>query len=105
MNCPSNLKYTKSDEWIRVEGEFAFVGITTLAEGETFGSIEAVKTVAPLEMPVSGEIVEVNAELEDAPELVNNDPYGKGWMIKIAIKDASELDKLMDAAGYEAYRG
>ena len=77
----------------------------TLAEGETFGSIEAVKTVAPLEMPVSGEIVEVNAELEDAPELVNNDPYGKGWMIKIAIKDASELDKLMDAAGYEAYRG
>ena len=125
MNCPSNLKYTKSDEWIRVEGEFAFVGITdfaqnelgevvfvenekegeTLAEGETFGSIEAVKTVAPLEMPVSGEIVEVNAELEDAPELVNNDPYGKGWMIKIAIKDASELDKLMDAVGYEAYRG
>ena len=125
MNCPSNLKYTKSDEWIRVEGEFAFVGITdfaqnelgevvfvenekegeTLAEGEAFGSIEAVKTVAPLEMPVSGEIVEVNAELEDAPELVNNDPYGKGWMIKIAIKDASELDKLMDAAGYEAYRG
>lgn len=123
MNLPANLKYTKDHEWIRVEGNEAFVGITDFAqselgeivfvenekEGETieqndvFGSIEAVKTVSDLCMPVTGEILEVNAELEDAPELVNNDPYGKGWMIKISVADAAQLDGLMDAAAYEAF--
>ena len=123
MNLPTNLKYTKDHEWIRVEGEVAFAGITDFAqselgeivfvenekEGETieqnevFGSIEAVKTVSDLCMPVTGEIVEINGELEDAPELVNNDPYGKGWMIKIAMADASQVDGLMDAAAYEAF--
>ena len=123
MNLPSNLKYTKDHEWIRVEGEVAYVGITDFAqselgeivfvenekEGETiganevFGSIEAVKTVSDLCMPVTGEILEVNAALEDAPELVNNDPYGEGWMIKIAVKDAAELDGLMDAEAYAAF--
>ena len=123
MNLPYNLKYTKDHEWIRVEGEVAYVGITDFAqselgeivfvenekEGETiganevFGSIEAVKTVSDLCMPVTGEILEVNAALEDAPELVNNDPYGEGWMIKIAVKDAAELDGLMDAEAYAAF--
>ena len=125
MNLPNNLKYTKDHEWIRVEGEVAFVGITDFAqselgeivfvenekEGETieanevFGSIEAVKTVSDLCMPVTGEILEVNAALEDAPELVNNDPYGEGWMIKIAVKDAAEIDGLMDADAYAAFIG
>lgn len=125
MNLPNNLKYTKDHEWIRVEGEVAFVGITDFAqselgeivfvenekEGETieanevFGSIEAVKTVSDLCMPVTGEILEVNAALEDAPELVNNDPYGEGWMIKIAVKDATELNDLMDAEAYAAFIG
>ena len=125
MNLPNNLKYTKDHEWIRVEGEVAYVGITDFAqselgeivfvenekEGETiganevFGSIEAVKTVSDLCMPVTGEILEVNAALEDAPELVNNDPYGEGWMIKIAIKDAAELNDLMDAEAYAAFIG
>ena len=125
MNLPNNLKYTKDHEWIRVEGEVAFVGITDFAqselgeivfvenekEGETieanevFGSIEAVKTVSDLCMPVTGEILEINAALEDAPELVNNDPYGEGWMIKIAVKDAAELDGLMDAEAYAAFIG
>ena len=123
MNLPNNLKYTKDHEWIRVEGDVAYVGITDFAqselgeivfvenekEGETiganevFGSIEAVKTVSDLCMPVTGEILEVNAALEDAPELVNNDPYGEGWMIKIAVKDAAELDGLMDAEAYAAF--
>ena len=125
MNLPNNLKYTKDHEWIRVEGEVAYVGITDFAqselgeivfvenekEGETiganevFGSIEAVKTVSDLCMPVTGEILEVNAALEDAPELVNNDPYGEGWMIKIAVKDATELNDLMDAEAYAAFIG
>ena len=125
MNLPNNLKYTKDHEWIRVEGEVAYVGITDFAqselgeivfvenekEGETidanevFGSIEAVKTVSDLCMPVTGEILEVNAALEDAPELVNNDPYGEGWMIKIAVKDAAEIDGLMDADAYAAFIG
>ena len=123
MNLPNNLKYTKDHEWIRVEGEVAYVGITDFAqselgeivfvenekEGETiganevFGSIEAVKTVSDLCMPVTGEILEVNTALEDAPELVNNDPYGEGWMIKIAVKDAAELDGLRDAEAYAAF--
>ena len=125
MNLPNNLKYTKDHEWIRVEGEVAFVGITDFAqselgeivfvenekEGETieanevFGSIEAVKTVSDLCMPVTCEILEINAALEDAPELVNNDPYGEGWMIKIAVKDAAELNDLMDAEAYAAFIG
>ncbi len=125
MNIPSNLKYTKEHEWIRVEGEVAYVGITdyaqgelgeivfveietvgeTLAENATFGSVEAVKTVSDLFMPMSGEILEMNPALEDHPELVNNDPYGDGWMIKVAINDLAELDTLLDATAYEALIG
>jgi len=122
MNFPSNLKYSKDDEWIRVEGEEAFIGITdyaqselgeiifldvqtegeTLAKDEEFGSVEAVKTVAPLHMPVAGEVLEVNAKLEDDPALVNNDPYGEGWLIRIKMTNAAELNDLMDAAAYQA---
>ena len=125
MNTPNNLKYTKDHEWIRVEGEVAYVGITDFAqselgeivfvenekEGETiganevFGSIEAVKTVSDLCMPVTGEILEVNAALEDAPELVNNDPYGEGWMIKISVADPAQLETLLDAEAYQALIG
>ncbi len=122
MNFPDNLRYTSEHEWIRVEGDEAFVGITdyaqselgeivfidvptvgeTVDQGEVFGSVEAVKTVSDLNMPVTGEVLELNEELDAAPELVNNDPYGKGWIIRIAIKDAAELDSLMDAKAYEA---
>ena len=122
MEFPKDLRYTSDQEWIRVEGDEAFVGITdyaqselgeivfidvptlgeTVGQGEVFGSIEAVKTVSDLNMPVTGEVLELNEELDAAPELVNNDPYGKGWIIRIAVKDAAELDKLMDAAAYEA---
>ncbi len=122
MNIPTNLRYTSDHEWIRVEGNEAFVGITdyaqselgeivfvdvntvgeTVAKGETFGSVEAVKTVSDLNIPVTGEVLEFNETLNDQPELVNNDPYGEGWMIKIAVKDAAELDDLLDAAAYEA---
>ncbi|MDO4191433.1 MAG: glycine cleavage system protein GcvH [Bacteroidales bacterium] len=125
MNVPANLKYTKDHEWIRVEGNEAYIGITDFAQSElgeivfveietegetldkegTFGSVEAVKTVAELYMPVGGEVLEVNAELNDQPELVNNDPYGKGWMIKIAMTNAAELDELMDAEAYKAIIG
>jgi glycine cleavage system H protein len=125
MNIPSNLKYTKDHEWIRVEGAFAYVGITdfaqkelgdivyleietvgeTLAREETFGTVEAVKTVSDLFMPVSGEILEMNPELEDAAELVNKDPYGKGWLIKITVKDKSELEELLSAAEYKTLIG
>lgn len=121
MNFPSNVKYTSEHEWIRVEGDEAFVGITdyaqselgeivfvdvdtvgeTIAQGEVFGSVEAVKTVSDLNMPVEGEVLEFNEVLNDQPELVNNDPYGEGWMIKISIKDKAQLDSLMDAAAYE----
>ncbi|MDR2950455.1 MAG: glycine cleavage system protein GcvH [Dysgonomonas sp.] len=121
MNFPENLKYSKDHEWIRVEGDTAFIGITEFAqselgeivyvdvttEGDTiakdgvFGSVEAVKTVSDLLMPVSGEVLEVNAELEDKPELINEDPYGKGWIIKITVNDVSELDKLLSAADYK----
>lgn len=121
MNFPENLKYSKDHEWIKVEGDTALVGITEFAqselgeivyvdvtsEGETieqngvFGSVEAVKTVSDLLMPVSGEVLEVNAELEEKPELINEDPYGKGWIIKIAISDASELDTLLSASDYK----
>lgn len=122
MNIPTNLRYTSDHEWIRVEGNEAYVGITdyaqselgeivfvdvntvgeTVAKGETFGSVEAVKTVSDLNIPVTGEVLEFNETLNDQPELVNNDPYGEGWMVKIAVKDAAELDDLLDAAAYEA---
>lgn len=122
MNFPENLRYTSEHEWIRVEGDIAYVGITdyaqselgeivfvdvptlgeTVAQGEVFGSVEAVKTVSDLNMPVTGEVLEINEALDAQPELVNNDPYGEGWMIKISVKDAAELDKLMDAAAYQA---
>lgn len=125
MNIPAGLKYSKDHEWIRVEGEFAFVGITDFAQGELgdivfveidkidetldqeeiFGSVEAVKTVSDLFMPVSGTIVEINSALNDNPEHVNSDPYGEGWMIKIKVSDASELDGLMDAAAYKSFIG
>ncbi|MBQ7191453.1 MAG: glycine cleavage system protein GcvH [Paludibacteraceae bacterium] len=122
MNIPTNLKYTQDHEWIRVEGNEAFVGITdyaqselgeivfvdintvgeTVGKDEVFGSVEAVKTVSDLNMPVTGEVLEFNETLNDQPELVNNDPYGEGWMIRIAVKDPAELDTLLDAAGYQA---
>ena len=122
MQFPDNIRYTSEHEWIRVEGDEAFVGITdyaqselgeivfmdvptlgeTVGQGEVFGSIEAVKTVSDLNMPVTGEVLEINGALDAQPELVNNDPYGEGWIIRIAVKDAAELDALMDAAAYEA---
>ena len=122
MNIPSNLKYTKDHEWIRVEGEFAYIGITdfaqgelgdivyleietigeTLAKEEVFGTIEAVKTVSDLFMPVSGEILEMNELLADAAELVNKDPYEKGWLIRIRMADTTELNDLLSADQYEA---
>ena len=122
MNFPENIRYTSEHEWIRVEGDEAYVGITdyaqselgeivfidvptegeTVAQGEVFGSIEAVKTVSDLNMPVTGEVLEINGALDAQPELVNNDPYGEGWIIRIAVKDAAELDSLMDAAAYQA---
>ncbi len=121
MNIPDNLKYAKGHEWIRVEGNEAFVGISdyaqgelgdivfveietvgeTLEKGEVFGTIEAVKTVSDVYMPVSGEVLEVNPALENTPELVNKDPYGEGWMIRISMKDPSELEDLMDAEAYK----
>ncbi|HKJ43613.1 MAG TPA: glycine cleavage system protein GcvH [Sunxiuqinia sp.] len=121
MNLPENLKYTKEHEWVRVERDVVYVGITDFAQGElgdivfveietegeeldngdTFGTVEAVKTVSDLFMPVGGKVVEFNTELEDEPELVNKDPYGKGWMIKIEMSDAADLDDLMDAAAYQ----
>ena len=122
MNFPDNIRYTSEHEWIRVEGDEAFVGITdyaqselgeivfvdvptlgeTVGQGEVFGSIEAVKTVSDLNMPVTGEVLEINGALDAQPELVNNDPYGEGWIIRISVKDAAELDNLMDANAYEA---
>lgn len=125
MNFPADLKYTKDHEWIRVEGNEAYVGITDYAqselgeivfvdiatEGETldkeevFGSIEAVKTVSDLFMPISGEILEVNAELEDKPELVNSDPYGAGWLIKVSVSNTAELEELLSASAYQEVIG
>ena len=125
MNVPQNLKYTKDHEWVSVDGDIATIGITDFAqselgdivyveietEGETldqeevFGSVEAVKTVSDLFMPVSGEIIEFNGDLDKDPELVNSDPYGKGWMIKVKLTNASEVDGLLDAAGYTALVG
>lgn len=125
MNIPENLKYTKDHEWVRVEGNIATVGITDfaqselgdivfveidteneeLAQEEVFGTIEAVKTVSDLYMPLSGTIIEVNENLESQPELVNKDPYDGGWMVKVEIKDKAEIDKLLSAEQYKALIG
>ncbi len=125
MNVPANLKYTKEHEWILIEGETALIGITdyaqselgeivfvevetigeTLLEGQVFGTIEAVKTVSDLYLPVDGEVLEFNTELEDAPELVNDDAYGKGWIVKISVTNPAQADKLLSAAEYEALIG
>ncbi|WP_369048017.1 glycine cleavage system protein GcvH [Tenacibaculum sp. UWU-22] len=121
MNIPSELKYTKDHEWVKIEGDIVTIGITAFAQNElgdivyvdidildetvekneVFGSVEAVKTVSDLFMPVTGEIIEFNEALEDEPELVNKDPYGEGWMIKAKINDTNELEELLDAKAYE----
>lgn len=121
MDIRDNLKYTSDHEWIKVDGETAYVGITdyaqkelgdivfievetegeTLDKGETFGTIEAVKTVSDMYMPLAGEVKEFNEELEDQPELVNKDPYGNGWIIKVKLTDKSHLDDLLDAEAYK----
>ncbi len=125
MDFPKNLKYTEDHEWIKVEGNIGTVGITEHAQGElgdivyvdipnptaevkkgdSFGTIEAVKTVAELFSPVSGKIIEVNSPLNDAPETVNSDPYGNGWIVKIELSDLTDLDVLMDADAYQAHLG
>lgn len=122
-NIPTDLRYTKDDEWIRVDGDIGTVGITDYAqdalsdivyvelpsegdsfkEGDTFGVVESVKAASDLYMPVSGEVVAVNEDLPDAPETLNSDPYTEGWLIRVKILDASELDSLMDADAYSAY--
>ena len=120
MNIPAELKYTKDHEWVKLEGDVATIGITefaqselgdivyveietvgeTLAQEEVFGSVEAVKTVSDLFLPMSGEIIEFNEALESNPELVNSDPYGAGWMVKVRVSDASQFEGLLDAAAY-----
>jgi glycine cleavage system H protein len=125
MNFPQNLKYTKDHEWIALEGNVATVGITDFAQrelgdivyvevetigkslsaNEVFGTVEAVKTVSDLFLPVSGTITELNPALSNAPELVNSDPYGEGWMIKMTVDNVAEVEALLDAAGYEAIVG
>lgn len=122
MNIPEKLLYTEDHEWISVDGDVATIGITDFAQGElgdivyvevetvgdsldsgeAFGTVEAVKTVSDLFMPVSGEVVEFNEELESAPEVVNSDPYGQGWMVKVKMSDTSQLDGLMNAEAYKA---
>jgi glycine cleavage system H protein len=122
MNVPENLLYTKDHEWLRVEGNFGYIGVTDFAQGElgdivfieietvgetlskeeVFGTIEAVKTVSDMFMPVSGEILEVNPELDSNPAVINKDPYGKGWMVKIKINNASELTGLLSPDKYKA---
>lgn len=121
MNIPTDLKYTSDHEWIRVEGDVAYVGITdyaqselgeivyvdittegeTLSKGDVFGTIEAVKTVSDLFMPAGGEVLEINPALEDAPELVNEDAYGKGWLIKVSLSETADLDNLLSAEKYQ----
>jgi glycine cleavage system H protein len=121
MNIPTELKYTKDHEWVKIDGNIATVGITEFAQSElgdivyveietvgenieqeeVFGSVEAVKTVSDLFMPLSGEILEFNESLESNPELVNSDPYGEGWMIKVKISEVSQIDGLLDAVAYE----
>lgn len=125
MNFPSELKYTKDHEWVKVEGNEAFIGITDFAQrelgdivyidintvgdevgkDEVFGTVEAVKTVSDLFMPVTGTVLEINAALNDNPELVNSDPYGQGWMVKVTIADASQVEGLLSADGYKALVG
>jgi glycine cleavage system H protein len=125
MNFPDNVKYTTDHEWIRVEGQFGWIGITDYAQselgdivyieipavgakvekGKSFGTIEAVKAVSDLFVPVTGEVVELNAEMKDHPEVVNKDPYGKGWMVKIKIADPAQLDTLLDARAYRSLVG
>lgn len=125
MNFPEELQYTKEHEWIKVEGEFAIVGITDYAQSELgdivfveietvgeslekeeiFGTIEAVKTVSDLFMPVSGEVMEINPDIESNPEFINKDPYGKGWMIKVKLSDSSQVAGLMSAKEYKAMIG
>jgi len=125
MNTPSELKYTKDHEWIKVEGDTATIGITDYAQGElgdivfvdvdtvdedlnegdVFGSVEAVKTVSDLYLPVSGTVLEINPDLEDQPELLNTDPYGKGWIIKLKISDAADLSTLLSAEEYQEVVG
>jgi glycine cleavage system H protein len=125
MNFPSHLRYTKDHEWISLDGNIATVGITDFAQrelgdivyvevetigkaleaGVVFGTVEAVKTVSDLFLPVAGTINELNADLSNAPELVNNDPYGRGWMIKMTVNNAADVEALLDAAGYEAIIG
>jgi glycine cleavage system H protein len=120
MNIPAELKYTKDHEWVKLEGDIATIGITefaqselgdivyvevetvgeTMAQEEVFGSVEAVKTVSDLFLPMSGEIIEFNESLEATPEVVNNDPYGAGWMVKVRVSDPSEFEALLDAAAY-----
>lgn len=122
MNIPADLKYTKEHEWIKIEGDIVTIGITDFAQGElgdivfidvdtidqevakdeVFGSVEAVKTVSDLFMPLSGTVIEMNESLEGEPEKVNSDPYGAGWMVKVKISDATQVNELMDAAAYEA---
>ena len=122
MEIPKGLKYSKDHEWLKIEGDIAYIGITAFAQGElgdivfvdidsqgemlekeeVFGSIEAVKTVSDLFMPISGEVLAFNEKLEDAPELINSDPYGDGWVIKISVSDATELDTLLDSNSYKA---
>lgn len=125
MNFPENLKYTKDHEWIRLEGDVAFIGITDFAQSElgeivfvdvttvgdeleaeeTFGSIEAVKTVSDLFLPVTGEVLEANETLEDTPELVNSDPYGEGWIVKVKVANPADVEALLSAADYKALIG
>ncbi|MGB0293331.1 MAG: glycine cleavage system protein GcvH [Flavobacteriaceae bacterium] len=125
MNIPENLKYTKDHEWIRVEGDTAIVGITDFAQGElgdivyvevetvdeditkdeVFGTVEAVKTVSDLFMPLSGTVTEFNEKLDDEPELVNSDPYGEGWMVKVQLSDLEEITDLLDAEAYKTIIG
>ena len=125
MNFPEELKYTKDHEWLRIEGDNVYVGITSFAQGElgdivfidvdtqgeelekeeVFGSVEAVKTVSDLFMPIKGEVLAFNEKLEDEPELINTDPYGDGWIIKIVVADAGDLDALLDADAYKELVG
>lgn len=125
MNIPADLKYTSDHEWIKLDGDVATIGVTDFAQselgdivyveietegdnldkGEVFGTVEAVKTVSDLFMPVKGEVIEVNSEIEASPESVNEDPYGKGWMIKVKLDDVSEAEGLLSAEAYEAEIG
>jgi|TARA_B110000503_G_scaffold56728_1_gene90824 glycine cleavage system H protein len=125
MNIPADLKYTKDHEWVKIEGSTATIGVTDFAQGElgdivyvdvdtlddtvdkddVFGSVEAVKTVSDLFMPLTGEVIEFNEGLEDDPEIVNKDPYGKGWMIKISFTDNSQIEDLLDAQAYQELIG